>query len=116
MGMGYSVCSAGTMGLAGAQASAGAIMACAERGIDLSHHRSSMLTGPLLQESDLIFVMERAHLDQVLSIRPEAADHCWPLDPDGDIADPVGQSEAHYRQCCARIEQAIRHRMSELVL
>lgn len=53
--------SAGTMDWSGQPAHDYAIAAMAERGLDLSAHRSSRLSEYLVDESDLIVVMTRNH-------------------------------------------------------
>lgn len=114
--MGYKVTSAGTMGLSDAPASAGAIEACAHWGTDLSGHRSRALTVSLVRESDLIFAMERSHVDMILNLCPDAKEYCMPLDEQADIPDPVGQPLAVFQQCAVRIERAIEKRIGEWVL
>lgn len=41
-------------------------------GLDSSHHMSQQLTTELCQQSDLILVMENAHIQAVLNIDPTA--------------------------------------------
>ncbi len=113
--MGYKVRSAGTMDLAGAPASVGARTAAAERGIDLSDHRSRILTDSLIEQSDLILAMEDHHLQVIVEMAPEAMDRCVLLTPAG-VPDPVGQPIEVFRQCADRIEQAIKQRFDEWVL
>jgi len=114
--MGYIVGSAGTLNIIGAPASAGARAAGAEMGIDLGDHRSGELSYVRISESDLIFAMEDYHRDVVLSLCPEAAGKCLLMDPQGDVADPVGRPLPVFRRCARQIEQAIKHRLSEFVI
>ena len=113
--LGYKILSAGTMGMNGMAASEGAIAACADRGIDISGHRSHALCASLIEDSDYIFTMTHSHRDSVLAQFPEAADRCTLLDIDADISDPVGQPVAVYRACAAQIENAVTNRLSELI-
>ncbi len=61
MAPGAEVSSAGTMDWSGQPAHEHAIAAMAERGLDLSAHRSRRLSEYLVDESDLIVVMTRNH-------------------------------------------------------
>lgn len=111
--MGYKVGSAGTLNMIGAPASSGARDASAEMGIDLDDHRSSELAYTRILDSDLIFAMEDYHREVVLSLCPEVADRCLLMDPQGNVADPVGQPLPVFRRCARQIEQAIKYRLSE---
>lgn len=113
--MGYKIASAGTMNMQGVPASRGATEACAERGIDLSQHRSRGLSVSLLQESDLIFVMERVHREMVLTLCPEGTTRCMLVNTEGEIADPVGQPLEVFRRCADQLENAIKQRISEFI-
>ncbi len=113
--MGYTIVSAGTMNLPGIPASRGATEACAERGIDLNHHRSRGLSVSLLEESDLIFVMERVHRETVLTLCPGGTTKCMLVSREGEIADPVGQPLDVFRGCADQLEDAIRQRIGEFI-
>ncbi|MFC1761049.1 Sua5/YciO/YrdC/YwlC family protein, partial [Planctomycetota bacterium] len=114
--MGYTILSAGTMDLPGIPASSGSLNACNERGVDLSQHRSRGLSSALIESSDLIFALTNSHRMAVLAECPQAAVKCMLVSIDGDIPDPVGQPLEVYRHCADRIEDAIKNRLSELVL
>ncbi len=113
---GYKVLSAGTADIVGMPASTGALVACAAKGIDIRSHRSQGLSASVVKDSDLTFVMERAHRDAVVSMVPEAADTCLLLDPDREIEDPVGEPVEVFYRCAQQIEIAIEKRIGELVL
>lgn len=113
--MGYKIASAGTMNMPGVPASRGATEACAERGIDLCHHRSRGLSVSSLEESDMIFVMERVHREMVLTLCPEGTTKCMLVSREGEIADPVGQPLDVFRRCADQLENAIRQRISEFI-
>lgn len=53
--------SCGTLELGGMSPSDHAVRVCAERGIDISSHRSQMLTAELADWANIIFVMEKWH-------------------------------------------------------
>lgn len=114
--MGYKIISAGTLGISGASASAEAVAACAAKGIDIKSHESAGLSPELISESDLIYVMTKAHRRDVIEMVPAAADRCWLLAQDTDIVDPMGQDQEVYNQCFALIEAAAAKRISELKL
>ena len=113
---GYIITSTGTLGMVGFPASAGAIRACAAKGVDVSNHRSRALTGLLIEQSDVVFVMAQGHRNAVMDINPESANKCLLLAEDGDIEDPIGQSQDFYDACAGRIDGAVKKRISELML
>jgi L-threonylcarbamoyladenylate synthase len=113
---GYIIRSAGTMGIVGFPATDNAINACMAKGVDISAHRSSALTRHLIEQSDLIYVMSRAHGQAVVEISPEAAEKCMLLAEDRDIEDPIGQSQSVYDSCADLINNAVKKIIVELVL
>jgi L-threonylcarbamoyladenylate synthase len=113
---GYTITSAGTLGIVGAPASDEAVDACATRQVDISRHRSRALTVHLLEESDLIFAMTRGHLGAVTDMSHEAAKKSSLLAEGADIPDPIGQSQVVYDNCAERIDKAIMKRIDEMIL
>jgi protein-tyrosine phosphatase len=113
---GYTVTSAGTLGMVGFPASGEAVEACAAKGIDISGHRSRALTIHLIEQSDLIFAMTRGHREAVVEMCPGAVNKCSLLADDADIPDPIGQSQAVYNNCAERIDKAITKRIDEMIL
>jgi len=114
--IGYKACSAGVMDVAGVPASAEAIAACAAKGIDLTVHRNQGLSKELIEESDLIFAMERMHQEKIIALSHEAANKCFLLAGDTDIADPIGQPQEFFNSCADIIEAAVKKRIGELVI
>ncbi len=114
--IGYTVESAGTMGSVGFPASPHAVVACAAKGVDLASHRNKGLSRELIEESDLIFVMEPVHYENVVAMVPEAAIRCLMLEEKGIIPDPIGHSQSFYNRCADQIEKAVKKRLSELVI
>jgi protein-tyrosine phosphatase len=114
----WKVSSAGTSALGGSPASAGAMTAMEDIGIDISNHRSSRLTREMIDEADLIVVMGGAHRDQVVRMSQAAADKVFLLKsfgagaPKADVEDPVGLSDDVYRQ----IRDEIDAELPDLVL
>lgn len=111
---GYKVLSAGTLDMGGGMASSEAINACAALGVDLLGHRSRALTCELVADSDLIYVMSRAHRAAVLAIDPDAADKVLLLAGDAEVPDPIGQGQRVFDECAATIDRAVKERISEL--
>ena len=59
------VTSAGTAALVDRPAEPFAVEIMAERGIDISSHRARQVDEPTLYNADLVFVMERSHLNWI---------------------------------------------------
>ncbi len=105
--------SAGTCALDGEAASPEAVRIMAERGLDLSDHRSRRVSGDIVAGARLILTMERRHKQAILDLYPGAADRTFTLkefarlteEPE-DIADPIGQGVEVYRRSAAEIERA----------
>ena len=106
------VVSAGTGTVEGAPATQLAIRTCAERGIDISAHRSAGLSAGLLRESDLILGMEPGHVDRAREIAPDAVDRIHLITNRGaapgaktsnGVFDPLGGSADLYRDTFNRI-------------
>lgn len=95
--------SAGLMG-SGDHAADYSVAVCREIGLDLSAHRSKMLSKPLADSADMIVCMTSSHANTLMSLG---------IDPDkirvlgNGIADPYGQSIDVYRQCRDEIIEAV---------
>ncbi|HNS21932.1 MAG TPA: L-threonylcarbamoyladenylate synthase [Sedimentisphaerales bacterium] len=113
---GYNVLSAGTMNMAGVPASVEAVAACALQGVDIGSHVSRPLTRSLINASDYVFCMTRAHREQVIYLSPEAEGNCHLLVPGGEVPDPIGQPQECFNKCAALIEAAVKARISEFAL
>ena len=114
--IGYKTFSAGVMNVAGVPASAEAIAACAAKGIDLIAHRNQGLSKELIEESDLIFAMERMHQQKIIALSHEAANKCFLLAGDEGISDPIGHPQEFFDSCADMIEAAVKKKISELVI
>lgn len=105
------VYSAGTAAPVGGAASAGAIEATLERGVDLIRHRAQQLDAQMIRGADLVLVMELHHRDQVLELVPEAADRTRLLLEYGDggkeVEDPIGGSIELYRRTLDQMVPAL---------
>jgi len=104
------------MNTSGFPASAGALAACAAKGIDLSAHRNKGLSKELIEESDFIFSMEQIHKESIIALSHEAEDKCFLLSEDKGIADPIGHPQEIFNRCADMIEAAVKERISELVI
>ena len=113
---GYKMLSAGTMGLAGLAATAEAAAACAARGIDIKTHSSAALSKELIEDCDLVFAMSQMHREAILAVSPEAAGKSMLLAEGVDIPDPIGQPQNTYNRCADVIEEAVKKRVSELMI
>ena len=114
--VGYKTSSGGVMDTSGFPASAGALIACAAKGIDLTAHRNKGLSKELIEESDFIFAMEPIHRERIIALSHEAADKCFLLAGDKEIADPIGRPQELYNNCADMIEAAVKERISEFVI
>ena len=114
--VGYKTSSGGIMDMSGFPASAGALVACAAKGIDLTAHRNKGLSKELIEESDFVFAMEPIHQERIIALSHEAADKCLLLAGDKGIADPMGHPQELYNNCADTIEAAVKERISELVI
>ncbi len=113
---GYTILSAGTLGISGIPASDEAVEACAARQVDITKHRSRALTTLLIEQSDVIFALTSGHRQAVMEMCPEASSKCFLLEEGADIGDPIGMSQAVYNNCAERIDKAIMKRIEELKL
>ena len=118
----YRVHSAGVWGLESQPASTHAREMMAQRGIDISDHRSRDLTAEDVEEADLILAMERGQAEAISLEFPQHACKVHLLSQMigryYDIGDPYGSSLQEYRQCAAEIERIIEEgypRIMELV-
>jgi protein-tyrosine phosphatase len=96
--------SAGTMACDGTPAASMAVKEGARRGLDLSPHRSRLLTRQMVEEAEMILVMERHQYLHTLALAPGALEKTFMLGGfipgrgDDEIADPYGGSDEDFRQ------------------
>jgi protein-tyrosine phosphatase len=113
--MGYKVTSAGVSAINGIGASPESIRFCESKGIDISGHKSRVITSEILDEADHIFVMSAGHKDGIMRFSPAAENKCMLLD-DNDIVDPLGGDFQAYSVCGGIIEKAVNKRIGELLI
>ena len=104
--------SAGASAGVGSPASAEAVKVAAERGVDLSGHRSRPLTAELVASSDAIIVMSDWHADRVRELGGGAkvslaTDFLSDADPDAGIPDPIGMDTIVYRATYAMLTDVV---------
>lgn len=85
-------------------------------GFPVTAHRARSLTAELAHEAEKIYCMTQAHRVAVINLLPAAAGKTHCLDPEGDIADPIGHGLETYLKCAGRIHQLVRLRLDELGL
>ena len=118
----YRVHSAGVWGLKSQPPTTYSRQMMAQRGIDISDHRSHDLTAEDVEEADLILTMERGQAEAIRLEFPQHAHKVYLLSQmigrQYEIRDPYGGSLHEYRRCAAEIERLIGEgypRMMELV-
>jgi tRNA threonylcarbamoyl adenosine modification protein (Sua5/YciO/YrdC/YwlC family) len=106
--------SAGVMLLGGFGASELTKQVLLKEGIDVSGHRSRMVTRDMITKSDIILVMEKIHEERILSICPQAKPKLFLLKEFAkidnnslDIHDPIGNSAEFYESTFALIKEAV---------
>lgn len=111
---GFHFVSAGTGTLPGMPASGGAVEAAKEVGLDLSSHRSNLVTPELVAACDRIYCLSNSHREDVIHLVPSAEEKTFLLDPkDESVADPFGGPIEVYRRTSAEIDEHVRARVPE---
>lgn len=109
-----SVRSAGVATFEGAPASTGSVTVANDHGLDLSLHRSSLLTETLVAEADLVLGMSRTHVARALELDPESRVELLGgvavgLDAGGgvDVPDPFGGPVAVYEDTYRVLDELV---------
>jgi len=93
--------SAGVSALDGESATNNTQLVAAERGLDLSAHRSAPATRPVVEPFSLVLVMEQRHRQMMQEAYPEFADRIYLLTEmtggAADVHDPIGTDIVNYR-------------------
>ncbi|GMR10505.1 MAG: low molecular weight protein arginine phosphatase [Anaerolineae bacterium] len=93
--------SAGVSAFDGERATNNSQIVAAERGLDLSTHRSKLATRDVVQPFSLVLVMEERHRKMMREAYPEFSDRVYLLREmrggTGDVHDPIGTDIANYR-------------------
>ena len=107
---GISVSSAGLGALKNHAIEKNARAVLESKGHVLSDHSGTQLNSSLINDSDLILVMEKKHIDGVLKIAPEARGKVLLLGKwqnNREIDDPYRQGKAAFDHAYALIEEAV---------
>ncbi len=123
MGLGQSadwqIQSAGTWAESNLPVTAYSQRLMAQRGIDLSAHRSRSLTAELLHEAAVILVMTRHHQEAIQAEFPEVANKTLLISQlvgqSDDIEDPYGGTLEEYQLCADRIDQILKAGFARLM-
>lgn len=107
------ITSAGTSAWEGSPASDGALLVGLERELDLSAHRSQLLTRALIDNHDLIFAMGPHHLERIEALGGEGkafllADFASHGASHRPISDPMGSDLDVYRATYEELEREVR--------
>lgn len=103
---GWLTASAGIAAGDGAPAADHARLVMAERGIDVSAHRSQQLEADLAERADLIVAMSEGHRRSLLEWIPALEPRTLLLDPHG-IPDPIGSGTTTYRATADKIAERL---------
>lgn len=106
--------SAGLAAWGESPASREALDVMAEKGLDLSEHRSRSLTAEMVAEADLVLTMTRGHRDLIIQRWPQFAPKVHTLwyharGEERDVVDPFGGTVEEYRQVAEEIEGLLKH-------
>jgi len=112
------ISSAGSSALEGLPASALAVKVAQANSLDLSNHKSRLLSRDLVKEADLIVAMAANHRETVGVIEPLALAYTYLLtdfcEEEGDIKDPLGMGIGTYEEIYAVIEKCVRAMRDDL--
>ncbi|WP_347555462.1 low molecular weight protein-tyrosine-phosphatase [Robbsia sp. KACC 23696] len=81
----------------------------AEQGIDISAHRSRLITAEMVQEAQLVLVMEERQIREVAEVDPSSRGKVHLLGKwlNVEIYDPYKQAESVYRGSAELVEQSV---------
>lgn len=113
------VSSAGTHANDGSAASDGSLLVGMERGLDLSAHRSRLLTREMVVANDLVLAMTPLHRARVKELDPEANVHLLVgfASGEGDgpaVQDPFGGDLGAYRKTADELERELTELMKRI--
>ena len=109
--------SAGVAAAEGAPTSPEAIMALQAMGIE-HHGRSKALSAEMIRQARVVLCMTASHVDvarQLIDGHADLAARIMPLDPAGDVTDPIGQGQAAYDALARRFAELLPHRLMEVL-
>lgn len=110
---------AGTFAGEGEPASMQSVAVMKGYGIDLSAHKSTILTREKIDTADLIVAMTTAHRQHVGSMSPSAVKKTRTLleftQNKGNISDPFGGTEKIYSDCFSEMKEALDNLFLEII-
>jgi protein-tyrosine phosphatase len=116
---GWTVSSAGTWTENGHKASRHSVDLLAEQGIDLTDHRSEMVTAAAMAAADLVLCMESGHAEALRVEFPQQADRVFLLSEmvgkHFSVADPYGRSQDAYKLMIREVSGLIDNGWSRIV-
>jgi protein-tyrosine-phosphatase len=112
LGPGWAVTSAGSAAMEGMPASEYSVEIAANKGLDLTGHRSRTLSASAIAESDLIVTMGANHRAAIGIFDGDALDYTFLLSDfcdelDGDVSDPIGGGIEMYARTYDMIQDCI---------
>jgi len=100
---GISISSAGLSAWEGSTASPNAVECVKNLGLSLESHHARTLTQNMLDETDLVLAMTKAHKEYILKVFSKVSDKTYTISEyageDSDISDPYGLDYAAYNKC-----------------
>jgi protein-tyrosine-phosphatase len=107
----WQIASAGVWALEGSPAAVSAIGAAAARGLNLSTHVARRVTRELIEQSDLVLVMEREHLEAIHEEWPALDGRVHLLSrmasEAGEVEDPIGLPSERVRALVTELEHLL---------
>lgn len=97
------------------------LMVMVERGLDISLHRSKILTEQMVENADLILVMEKSHQLFIENMVPSAKGKVFLLKSygsggyDQDVQDPIGRDLEFYRHCREELEKEVERILPDII-
>ena len=101
------ISSAGLAARPGSPASPNAVQVSADRGLDLTEHRSRLLTEEMICRAQRVYTMTERHRDSLQTTLPEWEDKITTLVEESDVVDPYGGDRTEYEACFEQLEAAL---------
>lgn len=118
-GLQWQVTSAGTWAETGQSASTYGIELMAERGLDISRHRSKVVDGSLVAEADLVLCMESGHAEALRFEYPRLAHKIYMLtEMSGrrySVPDPYGGPRKEYERMIGELTGLIESGLPRII-
>ena len=111
--------SAGVGAWDGAPPSDGAMLVALERGLDLSAHRSRLLTPEIVAAADLVLAMSESHVPRIVAMGGEGKTHLLTGFASGDasarsVSDPFGGDLEVYRGTFDELDREVRRALDRM--